>query len=54
MKSNAVKEKHIVTPDLILNLYKEAKKMNVSERKKTVENIKQLVKYLGKEVTVNV
>ena len=50
--SSAIKEKHIVTPDLILRPYKEAKKMNVSEKEKALENLKQLVKYIGKEVTL--
>lgn len=45
--------KHIITPDLILDLYKEAQKMEEAERIETVDKIKELIKYMGKEIVVD-
>ena len=45
--------KHRITPDLILDLYKHTKTMTQPERDKTVEKIKSLVKYMGKEINID-
>ena len=45
--------KHTITPDLILDLYKEAQKMEEAERIETVDKIKELIKYMGKEIVVD-
>ena len=46
-------EKHRITPDLILQIYKESKNMDKTEQKKVVEKLKDIVKYIGKEITIN-
>ena len=46
-------EKHLITTDLILQLYKEAKTMPEAEKNKVVEKLKDIVKYVGKEITIN-
>jgi len=45
--------KHTITPDLILDLYKEAQKMEPAEKQETVDKIKELIKYMGKEIVVD-
>jgi|TARA_R100000908_G_C3684699_1_gene101711 hypothetical protein len=45
--------KHKITPDLILDLYKEAQKMETAEKEETVAKIKDLIKYMGKEIVVD-
>ena len=45
--------KHRITSDLILDLYKHTKTMTQPERDKTVEKIKKLVKYIGKEINID-
>ena len=46
--------RHIITTDLILQLYKEAKNMPEAEKNKVVEKLKDLVKYIGKEMVVDI
>ena len=46
--------RHTITPDLILQLYKEAKSMSPTEKNKIVEKLKDLVKYIGKEMVVDI
>ena len=48
------KTKHKITPDFILQLYKEAKNMEPAERKKAIAKIKDIVKYMNREITVNI
>tara|TARA_R100000152_G_C6566289_1_gene35259 strand:+ start:63 stop:230 length:168 start_codon:yes stop_codon:yes gene_type:complete len=45
--------RHKITPDLILQLYKESKNMSEAEREKVVEKLKDLVKYIGKEMVID-
>ena len=45
--------KHKITPDFILSLYKATEKMSVAEKTETVEKIKELIQYMGKEITVD-
>ena len=47
------KTKHKITPDFILQLYKEAKNMEPAERKKVIAKIKDIVKYMNKEITID-
>ena len=47
------KEKHKITPDLILDLYKHAKTLPDLEKKETVDKIKDLVKYIGDEISID-
>jgi len=44
---------HTITPDLILQLYKETKTMPEAERNKVLDKLKELVKYIGKEMIVD-
>ena len=45
--------KHKITPDLIIDLYKHTKTLDQPERKQTVDKIKNLVKYLGKQINID-
>ncbi len=45
--------KHKITHDFILSLYKETKKMSPTEKVETVDKIKDLVKYIGEEIVVD-
>jgi hypothetical protein len=45
--------KHKITPDFILDLYKQTKTMDEPEKNETVDKIKDLVKYMGKEININ-
>ena len=45
--------KHKITPDLILDLYKHTKTMSEPEKNKTVDKIKDLVKYMGKKISID-
>ena len=45
--------KHKITPNLILDLYKHTKTMDQPERDQTVDKIKDLVKYMGDEIRIN-
>ena len=47
------KMKHKITPDLIIDLYKHTKTLDQPERKQTVDKIKNLVKYLGKQINID-
>ena len=47
------KNKHKITQDFILSLYKETKAMDKAEREQTVEKLKQLIKYIGEEIVVD-
>jgi len=48
-----VKNKHKITHDFILNLYKETKTMDKAEKEQTVEKLKELIKYIGEEIVVD-
>ena len=48
------KTKHKITPNLILDLYKHTKTMDEPEKTETVDKIKNLVKYIGKEMAVDI
>ena len=52
-RKRVTKTKHKITTDFILDLYKTTKTMEESERKKTVDKIKDLVKYIGNEITID-
>ena len=45
--------KHKITPNLILDLYKHTKTMGQPERDQTVDKIKDLIKYMGDEIRIN-
>jgi len=47
------KEKHKITPDLILDLYKHTKTLPDPEKEETVEKVKDLVKYIGSEISID-
>ena len=47
------KEKHKITPDLILDLYKHTKTLPDPEKEETVEKVKGLVKYIGSEISID-
>ena len=46
--------RHKITPDLILQLYKESKTMPESEKEKVLDKLKELVKYIGNEMIVDI
>ena len=48
-----VKNKHKITHDFILSLYKETKTMDKAEKRQTVEKLKKLIKYVGEEIVVD-
>ena len=52
-RKNSGKNKHKITHDFILSLYKETKAMDTAEREQTVEKLKQLIKYIGEEIVVD-
>ena len=45
--------KQKITPDFILDLYKHTKTMDEQERNETVDKIKDLVKYMGNEISID-
>jgi|TARA_R100000008_G_scaffold49292_1_gene29412 hypothetical protein len=47
------KERHKITPDLILDLYKHTKTLPDPEKEETVEKVKGLVKYIGSEISID-
>tara|TARA_R100001015_G_C4599934_1_gene154940 strand:- start:496 stop:660 length:165 start_codon:yes stop_codon:yes gene_type:complete len=53
MPRGVKKQRHKITEDLILQLYKESKNMTETEKEKVVEKLKDLVKYIGKEMVVD-
>ena len=52
-RKSHTKSKHKITHDFILNLYKETKTMDQTEKEQTVEKIKELIEYIGDEVVVD-
>jgi len=52
-RKKAKKEKHKITPDLILDLYKHTKTLPDPEKEETVEKVKDLVKYIGSEISID-
>jgi len=52
-RKSPVKNKHKITHDFILSLYKETKAMDKAEKEQTVEKLKQLIKYIGEEIVVD-
>ena len=52
-KTTNMKNKHKITHNFILDLYKETKKMNPAEKLQTVEKLKKLIKFIGEEITVD-
>ena len=53
-RKTGTKTKHKITPDLILDLYKHTKTMPETEKVEVVDKIKNLVKYIGKEMVVDI
>jgi len=53
LKKKENKTKHKITPDLILDLYKHTKTMSEPEKNKTVDKIKDLVKYMGRKINID-
>jgi len=47
------KTKHKITSNLILDLYKHTKTLPDLEKKETVDKIKDLVKYIGDEISID-
>ncbi len=45
----SVKNKTI-TPDFILQIYKESKKMEPADQEKVVDKLKEMIKYMGEEI----
>jgi len=52
-RKGSIKTKHKITPDFILDLYKHTKTMDEPEKKETVDKIKDLVKYMGKKISID-
>tara|TARA_R110000851_G_scaffold6678_1_gene26697 strand:- start:151 stop:333 length:183 start_codon:yes stop_codon:yes gene_type:complete len=48
-----VKNKHKITHDFILRLYKETKTMNKAEKEQTVEKLKELIQFIGEVIVVD-
>lgn len=46
--------RHKITPDFILQIYKESKNMSEAEKIKVLAKLKELVKYIGKEMVVDI
>ena len=45
--------KHKITSNLILDLYKHTKTLPDLEKRETVDKIKDLVKYMGDEISID-
>ena len=52
-RKKAKKVKHKITSNLILDLYKHTKTLPDLEREETVDKIKDLVKYMGDEISID-
>ena len=52
-RKTPVKNKHKITHDFILSLYKETKTMDKAEKEQTVEKLRKLIKYIGEEIIVD-
>lgn len=52
-RKTSIKNKHKITHDLILDLYKETKTMDKTEKVQTVAKIKELIKYIGEEIVID-
>ena len=52
-RKSPVKNKHKITHDFILSLYKETKTMDKTEKEQTVEKLRKLIKYIGEEIIVD-
>ena len=53
LRKISTKNKHKITHDFILNLYKETKSMKKAEKEQTVEKLKELIKFIGEEIVVD-
>ena len=52
-RKKAKKRKHKITSNLILDLYKHTKTLPEPEKAETVDKIKDLVKYIGDEISID-
>ena len=52
-RKKAKKAKHKITSNLILDLYKHTKTLPDLEKEETVDKIKELVKYIGDEISID-
>jgi len=52
-RKKSKKGKHKITSNLILDLYKHTKTLSEPEKVETVDKIKDLVKYIGEEIVVD-
>ena len=52
-RRKAKKGKHKITSNLILDLYKHTKTLSDPEKVETVDKIKDLVKYIGDEISID-
>ena len=52
-RKKAKKGKHKITSNLILDLYKHSKTLPNPEKVETVDKIKDLVKYIGDEISID-
>ena len=52
-RKKAKKGKHKITSNLILDLYKHTKTLRDPEKVETVDKIKDLVKYIGDEISID-
>ena len=52
-RKKAKKGKHKITSNLILDLYKHSKTLPNLEKVETVDKIKDLVKYIGEEISID-
>jgi hypothetical protein len=52
-RKKSKKGKHKITSNLILDLYKHTKTLSEPEKMETVDKIKDLVKYIGDEISID-
>ena len=52
-RKKAKKGKHKITSNLILDLYKHTKTLPDLEKTETVDKIKDLVKYMGRKINID-
>ena len=50
---STIKNKHKITHDFILRLYKETETMNKAEKEQTVEKLKDLIQFIGDVIVVD-
>ena len=52
-RKSPIKNKHKITHDFILSLYKETETMDKAEKEQTVDKLKELIQFIGDVIVVD-